>query len=410
MSYDWEILGLALALVAFLFLAGITALMEAIIRRFLSAKPKAGVAPVSRDEMRDRLLALNGPDMPFEVREEEGSLVAEWKIADARWYKIFYAGGINELYRVVMRLDAQRNEVKSIDQRTSVRWDVGAGGLISITASYQRTWFQGLLWEKSWEKAYGFDIRKMNFEKLYEYHFDTGIVKKPIIAAVTGGGWRYRPVLWAFQVGRIPTPKRSYKTQLETESAGQEEKPMGDSRAESLRLGAGVLGRWIVDEATWREFLKVEWRATKRAAWRRLWSWSLTGPVLVALGSTFYGLDPINRQLPGAMLGFLIGSVGALLANAMNVFRARVLLRAHRMPQEAIIGKQGVMWLGKFHDWESPSYSRTAKLMPGQPNVLEIRMEALPTGTHGSGSRVTVIRIPVPHGSEPEAEMVAKSL
>ena len=159
-----------------MFLAGITALMDGLIRRFLSAKPKAGVVPVSGGEMRDRLLALNGPDVPFEVREEEGRLVAEWKIADARWSKIFYAGGINELYRVVMRLDAQRNEVRSIDQRTSVRWDVGAGGLISITASYQRTLFQGIVWEKSWEKAYGFDIRKMNFEKLYEYHFDTGIV------------------------------------------------------------------------------------------------------------------------------------------------------------------------------------------------------------------------------------------
>jgi hypothetical protein len=111
------------------------------------------------------------------------------------------------------------------------------------------------------------------------------------------------------------------------------------------------------------------------------------------------------------VLGLLIGSIGALLANAMNAFRARVLLRAHRMPQEAIIGKQGVTWLGKFHDWESPSYSKTAKFAPGQPNVLEIRMDAQPAiGTHGSGSRITVIRIPVPHGSEPEAERVTKNL
>src|SRR5262245_7890381 len=52
-----------------------------------SLRPAPGVAPVPAETLRARLLAVNDLGLPFQVREERpgGRLVAEWRIADARW-------------------------------------------------------------------------------------------------------------------------------------------------------------------------------------------------------------------------------------------------------------------------------------------------------------------------------------
>ena len=55
-------------------------------------EPAEGTPAVEVDELRKRLLALNGSGVPFQVVEgeggKEGDLVAKWKILDAVWWDV----------------------------------------------------------------------------------------------------------------------------------------------------------------------------------------------------------------------------------------------------------------------------------------------------------------------------------
>jgi hypothetical protein len=57
---------------------------------YLGGKKKGHIAPVGKQELMMKLLALNDPSKPYCImRGDESDLVAEWKIVDATWYGIF---------------------------------------------------------------------------------------------------------------------------------------------------------------------------------------------------------------------------------------------------------------------------------------------------------------------------------
>lgn len=167
-----------------------------IVKRRMTVAPQPGVPPSSGMELRDRLLALNAPDRPFAVQDgEESDLVAEWKIVDAAWWGIFAKAGLKKTYRLFLRLDEEKHEVRALEEEGSVAWEAGAPAV-----SYSRQMFRGIILRR-YERgvAYGLD------GKIYDYRFDPREIKGPVIEVVTAAGWRFSPVYLKRQVRRGPS-------------------------------------------------------------------------------------------------------------------------------------------------------------------------------------------------------------
>jgi hypothetical protein len=56
--------------------------------------------------------------------------------------------------------------------------------------------FRGRKWEKSFETVYAFREHG-SFGKVYDYRFDTGEIKGPLIEAAHQAGWGWRGVAFA---------------------------------------------------------------------------------------------------------------------------------------------------------------------------------------------------------------------
>ena len=177
------------------------ALMKA-IPRWLAVSPPPGVSPISRLELRDRLLALATPERPFTVRDgEETDLVAEWKIVDAAWWGVFSKAGLKKTYRLLLALDEEKHEVRALEEEGSVEWQAGAPAV-----SYSRQRFRGITLCR-YERGVGYGLKEGSLEpgKVYDYRFDTREIKGPVVDAVTAAGWRFAPVLRKRQVQRGPS-------------------------------------------------------------------------------------------------------------------------------------------------------------------------------------------------------------
>jgi hypothetical protein len=154
-------------------------------------RPQAGVTPKSAGEVRAALLAVNRPTAPFVVRDgapENVDLVAEWRIVDAAWCEVFAKAGLTKVFKVLMRLDPEKREVRAVDQEWAVEWRAGVPSL-SLAAEA----FRGQKAEFSFGTAYAF-TEKGDFGQVYNYKFSTGEIKSPLQDAVTAAGWTWRGV------------------------------------------------------------------------------------------------------------------------------------------------------------------------------------------------------------------------
>lgn len=155
--------------------------------------PPSGVARESVAKLRKRLMAVNRPTAPFKIREatkkEHCDLVAEWRIVDAKWIEIFAKAGIKRVFKVRMKFDEAKGEVRAVDEEWEVEWRAGVPTL-SASASASR----GRKWEKSYEAVYAFTEEDLSFGKIYEYSFSTSEIKGPLIKAAHAGGWGWRGV------------------------------------------------------------------------------------------------------------------------------------------------------------------------------------------------------------------------
>ena len=154
-------------------------------------RPAAGVAPKSATEVRSALLAVSRPTAPFVVRDgapEQVDLVAEWRIVDASWYEIFAKAGLKRVFKVLMRLDPQKHEVRAVDQEWSVEWRAGVPNLALAAEA-----FRGQQAELSFGAAYAF-TETGGYGEVYRYKFSTGEIKTPLQNAVTTAGWTWRGV------------------------------------------------------------------------------------------------------------------------------------------------------------------------------------------------------------------------
>ena len=158
-------------------------------------KPKAGTPVKPLADVKAAVLAINRETAPWHVREatpeEKCDLVVEWRIVDAKWYEIFAKAGLKSAFKIFLKFDDAKKEVRGVDQEWTVEWRAGVPAL-SISASA----FRGQKTEISFGQAYGF-TEKGTVGQIYNYYFKTSEMKDPMQAAVTGAGWTYRAVAFS---------------------------------------------------------------------------------------------------------------------------------------------------------------------------------------------------------------------
>ena len=163
---------------------------------YLGGKKKSPISPKSKEELKQKLLALNSPELPYEIKPaKETDLIVEWKIADARCYALFTKERLSKIYRAFLMLDESRKAARYCEEMGEVRWSVGSEGIALPKARFRSEIFRGrILFQKSWGVQYA--IREdLTVGKVYEYKFDVGYVRDPIVKAVTGSGWEFVPVV-----------------------------------------------------------------------------------------------------------------------------------------------------------------------------------------------------------------------
>ncbi|MBB1199824.1 hypothetical protein EGM70_05850 [Enterobacteriaceae bacterium 89] len=135
-------------------------------------------------ELKDQLLELNkGSDTPFNVIAEGDELVAAWKIADAKWIKIFGMSGLKKQYELRLFFNVMDRQVSYSEKSMDLIWNADLE-----TFSFNKTVQYGSRREFAYESSWG--IRENgSFGKLYSYNFSTNRIKKPVFDIITNAGW-----------------------------------------------------------------------------------------------------------------------------------------------------------------------------------------------------------------------------
>jgi len=154
-------------------------------------KPNKDTPVLPAGEVRQRLLALNRDTAPYQIIEgaaENVDLIAEWKIVDARWYEIFAKANLTKVFRIYMKFDETKHEVRAKDEEFTLEWRAGVPSL-SVSASK----FSGQKTSMEFGTAYAF-TEEFKPGQVYNYRFNTSEIKKPIQEAVTACGWTYKGI------------------------------------------------------------------------------------------------------------------------------------------------------------------------------------------------------------------------
>jgi hypothetical protein len=158
-----------------------------------STKHPAGTPVLPREQVVERLLALNRASAPWGIvdgRPEGVDLIAEWRIVDARWYEVFSKAGLSKVFRIFLNLDEATKQVKAQDREYEVSWSAGIAEL-SIAAR----WFRGQSTSIEFGESYGF-TENLTLGQQYKYRFSTREIKTPVQEAVTSCGWVYKGVVF----------------------------------------------------------------------------------------------------------------------------------------------------------------------------------------------------------------------
>jgi hypothetical protein len=157
--------------------------------------PPEGVAQVPAATLRERLLAVAKADVPFTVRvgEEPGTLVAEWRYADARWLDLARAHAMHKSIRYVMRLDEASHSVRVLEYRAEFSAGAGAGGAgLQYRVSRGITFF-----ETQRETVLGLQIRDgaLTPDLAYSWRFEIEEMRGPLARIANQAGWAWKPLM-----------------------------------------------------------------------------------------------------------------------------------------------------------------------------------------------------------------------
>ncbi len=155
------------------------------------AAPQPYATPDPTQDLYARLMALNRPTAPYQIvdgKAEGVDLIAEWKIVDAQWYEIFAKANLTKVFRIYLKFDPARREVRAMDREFTVSWRAGVPSL-GVEASF----FKGQKSSVSFGIGGGFTE---NFAPgvVYKYKFNTNELKQPIQRVIASVGWSYKGV------------------------------------------------------------------------------------------------------------------------------------------------------------------------------------------------------------------------
>lgn len=157
----------------------------------LFGKQPTGRPALPPQEVTTRLISLNRPTAPYQIvdgQAEGVDLIAEWKIVDARWYEIFAKAGLEKVFRIYLRLDGDKNEVRAQDREYTIEWKAGVPSLsLAVSA------FKGQTTSVQFGTAYAF-TEELTPGQVYKYRFNTSEIKKPIQEVVAACGWKYKGI------------------------------------------------------------------------------------------------------------------------------------------------------------------------------------------------------------------------
>jgi len=154
-------------------------------------KTDKNVPALAADEVRRRLLALNRETAPYQLIDGAAQgvdLIAEWKIVDATWFELFAKANLTKVFRIYMKFDPAKNQVRAKDEEFTVEW---RAGVPSLSLAVNK--FQGQMTSVEFGAAYAF-TEELKPGVVYNYRFSTGEIKKPIQEVVTACGWEYKGV------------------------------------------------------------------------------------------------------------------------------------------------------------------------------------------------------------------------
>jgi hypothetical protein len=154
-------------------------------------KPVVATNTVPAEELRARLMAINRPTAPFQIkdgRDEGADLIAEWKIVDAQWYEIFAKANLTKTFRIYMKFDTEKHELRAQDHEYTVGWRAGVPSLSMAVSS-----FKGQTTSVQFGTAYAF-TETLAPGKVFQYRFNTNELKKPIQETAAASGWNYKGV------------------------------------------------------------------------------------------------------------------------------------------------------------------------------------------------------------------------
>jgi hypothetical protein len=153
-----------------------------------AAKPEEGVEPRPGEEVQRRLLAISGKGI--EAHEDGGDIVVAWsaKVASAGPGSAEY----EYLYRAIrVSLEGADQEATGIGLKTTTEAELDAGGALSGSGDWERGQHIGsetvhvLAWLGPHSTEGGADESG--------YKFSWSMLREPVIDAVTGAGWTYKP-------------------------------------------------------------------------------------------------------------------------------------------------------------------------------------------------------------------------
>ncbi len=154
-------------------------------------KADKNIPVLSAEDVVKRILSVNRDSAPFQIidgKAEGVDLIAEWKIVDAKWYEIFAKAGLKKVFRIRMKLDEAKHEVRAKDEEFTVEWRAGTPSLSAAVSS-----FQGQQTSIEFGAAYAFTEEGVPGQ-VYKYRFSTSEIKKPLQEAVAACGWSYKGV------------------------------------------------------------------------------------------------------------------------------------------------------------------------------------------------------------------------
>ncbi|MFF5984772.1 hypothetical protein ACFY78_38610 [Streptomyces olindensis] len=158
-----------------------------------TACPDDGVVPRLVGEVRAALLGLNGPDVPYVVRDgaaEGADVVAEWRLAEPAWQTHFVQSRLSRAVRFRMRFVEDEHEVRVVEEGREVT-RVGNPPRLSISRQYTRGP------DRTVSRHYTIGRGESGgLEATETFRFDSAELRDPLRDTVLTSGWTWRGVVF----------------------------------------------------------------------------------------------------------------------------------------------------------------------------------------------------------------------